>query len=66
MVRPLIGVDKYNNPITSKKFPIAEKVTTYNKKYHDHPNYFKVPQISKEITNKIDIDKSLKFLMKVT
>ena len=59
---PLIGVDKNNNPLTSKAFPIAEKITTFNKKYHDHPNYFKVPQISKELKNKIDIDKSLKIL----
>ena len=59
---PLIGVDKNNNPLTSKAFPIAQKITTFNKKYHDHPNYFKVPQISKELKNKIDIDKSLKIL----
>jgi Dyp-type peroxidase family len=60
--RPLIGVDKYNNPITSKKFPIAQKVTTFSKKYHDHPDYFKVPQISKDLMSKIDIEKSFKAL----
>ena len=60
--RPLIGVDKYNNPITSKKFPTAQKVTTFSKKYHDHPDYFKVPQISKELMSKIDIEKSFKVL----
>jgi deferrochelatase/peroxidase EfeB len=62
--RPLIGVDKYNNPITSKKFPTAQKVTAFNKKYHDHPDYFKVPQISKELMYKIDIEKSFKVLNK--
>ena len=39
--RPLIGVDKFNNPITSKKFPTALKVTAYTKRYHDHPDYLK-------------------------
>ena len=60
--RPLIGVDKYNNPITSKKFPTAQKVTAFNKKYHDHPDYFKVPQASKGLMSKIDINKSFKVL----
>lgn len=60
--RPLIGVDKYNNPITSKKFPPSQ-ITTYNKRYHDHPDYFKAPQLlSKEIMSKIDIDQSFKVL----
>ena len=60
--RPLIGVDKNNNPITSNEFPIAQKVTAYSKKYHDHPNYFKGPQISKELKDKIDINKTFKVL----
>ena len=60
--RPLVGVDKYNNPITSKKFPTAQKVTSFSKKFHDHPDYFKGRQISKEIMSKIDIDKSFKVL----
>ena len=28
---PLIGVDKNNNPLTSKTFPIAQKITKFNK-----------------------------------
>jgi len=61
--RPLIGVDKNNNPIISKKFPTAQKVTLYNTGYHDHPDFFKAPQLlSKEIMNKIDINKSFKVL----
>lgn len=61
--RPLIGVDKNYNPITSKKFSTAQKITAYNKAYHDHPDYFKAPQVlSKEIMNKIDINKSFKVL----
>ena len=61
--RPLIGVDKFNNPITSNKFPSALKVTAYTKRYHDHPDYFKAPQLlSKEIMSKIDIDNSFKVL----
>ena len=61
--RPLLGVDKFNNPITSKKFPTALKVTAYTKRYHDHPDYFKAPQLlAKEIMSKIDTDKSFKVL----
>jgi deferrochelatase/peroxidase EfeB len=60
--RPLIGVDKNNNPITSKKFPTALKVSTFNKRFHDHPDYFKVPKISNELKSKIDINKSFKAL----
>ncbi|MFW9875748.1 MAG: hypothetical protein ACFFG0_21810 [Candidatus Thorarchaeota archaeon] len=60
--RPLLGVDKDNNPISSKQIPSANKVNTYNKKYHDHPNYFKRPKISKYFENKIDTPKSFKIL----
>jgi deferrochelatase/peroxidase EfeB len=61
--RPLIGVDTNNNPITLKNFPTAQKVTAYDKRYHDHPDYFKAPQIrSKEVMKKIDINKSFKVL----
>ena len=61
--RPLIGVDKYNNPITYKKIPIAQKVTAYNKKYQDHPDYFKkISYIPKKLQGKIDINKSFKVL----
>jgi deferrochelatase/peroxidase EfeB len=61
--RPIIGVDKSNNPITYKNTPIARKVTAYNKKYHDHPDYFKkLSSIPKEIQDKIDINKSFKVL----
>lgn len=61
--RPLIGVDKNNNPITLKKNPSAQKVTVYSKRYHDHPDYFKAPQVrSKEVMKKIDINKSFKVL----
>jgi deferrochelatase/peroxidase EfeB len=60
--RPLIGVDKKNNPITSKKFPTALKVSTFNKRFHDHPDYFQVPKISNELKSKIDINKSFKAL----
>ena len=60
--RPLIGVDKNNNPITSKKTSTAQKVTTYSKKYHDHPDYFKIFQLPKNLKSKIDIDKSFKAL----
>lgn len=60
--RPLLGVDKDNNPVSSKKIPIAKKVSAYNKRYHDHPNYFKRPKISKYFENKVDVDKSFKIL----
>jgi deferrochelatase/peroxidase EfeB len=60
--RPLLGVNKDSNAISSKKIPIANKVHAYNKRYHDHPNYFKRPKISKYFENIIDVHKSFKIL----
>ena len=38
-------------------------MTTYNKKYHDHPDYFKqVSHFPKKIQDKIDVNKSFKVL----
>ena len=61
--RPLVGVDKNNNPITYNKIPIAQKIKSYNKKYHDHPDYFKqVSNLPKKLKDKIDMNKSFKVL----
>ena len=60
--RPIMGIDKYGNPLTIKKIDSAQKIVKYNKKYHDHPNYFKDPQISRNIKNKIDLTKSFNIL----
>jgi deferrochelatase/peroxidase EfeB len=61
--RPLVGVDKNNNPITYNKIPIAQKIISYNKQYHDHPDYFKqVSSLPQKLKDKIDINKSFKVL----
>jgi deferrochelatase/peroxidase EfeB len=61
--RPLVGVDKNNNPIIYNKIPTAQKILSYNKKYHDHPDYFKqVSNLPQKLKDKIDINKSFKVL----
>ena len=60
--RPIIGIDKDGNSLTFKKTPSAKKIIKYNKKYHDHPNYFKDPQVSMSIKSKIDFNKSFNIL----
>ena len=60
--RPIIGIDKDGNSLTFKKTPSSQKIVKYNKKYHDHPNYFKDPQISMSMKSKIDFNKSFNIL----
>jgi Dyp-type peroxidase family len=56
--KPLLGVDKYGNPLTSGKWRKTNPVTKYNRLYHDHPDYFKIPKAS-NVLKRLDIPSSM-------
>jgi deferrochelatase/peroxidase EfeB len=53
--RPLIGIDKKGNPIMSKQCPTASQIKDYNKRFHDHADFFKETNISRKNNSIMDI-----------
>ncbi len=53
--RPLIGIDKKGNPIMSKRCPTASQIKDYNKRFHDHADFFKETNISRKNNSIMDI-----------
>jgi len=44
---PLAGIDKKGNPVTTERCPPVSEIRAYDKRFHDHPDYFSKPQLSK-------------------
>jgi deferrochelatase/peroxidase EfeB len=44
---PLAGIDKKGNPITTEDCPPVSEIRSYDKRFHDHPDYFSKPRLSK-------------------
>jgi Dyp-type peroxidase family len=59
---PLVGVDKQGNPITREECLPASEIRTFDKRFHNHPDYFKKPKISNKIKAMIDVDASSRIL----
>lgn len=57
---PLAGVDKKGNPVKTEKCPPFSEVRSYDKRFHDHPDYFSKPRLSK--MNRIDENASIRNL----
>jgi len=57
---PLAGIDKTGNPITIKKCLPVSRIRSYNKRFHDHPDYFSKPKLSE--MNEIDVNASIQSL----
>jgi len=54
---PLVGVDKYGNPLLKENCTTAYKVHGFEKDFHEHPDYFK-PPVLKTINSDIDLHAS--------
>ena len=59
--RPIIGVDSKGNPILDENCPSLTEITNFTKEFHDHPDFFKRPGISKTY-NPADPETSLRIL----
>jgi deferrochelatase/peroxidase EfeB len=59
---PLVGVDIYGNPIVDEKSPSAYQIVGFEKTFHDHPNYFRVPKVSNYINSRLDLRASSEVL----
>jgi len=60
--RPLIGVDRRGNPLTAGNLTKPSSADTYIPKYHDHPDYFKLPKVSNKLVKRLDTNKSIGIL----
>lgn len=60
--RPLVGIDKRGNPLTAGKFRKIGSAEKYDPKYHDHPDYFKRPEVSNKVRSRLDITASMGIL----
>jgi deferrochelatase/peroxidase EfeB len=59
---PLIGVDRNGNPIKRIGCPPHSKIRTFDKRYHDHPDYFQIPDFLSTRRSKIDANASVRLL----
>jgi deferrochelatase/peroxidase EfeB len=59
---PLVGIDKNGNPIKIPGCRPFSEVRSFDKRFHDHPNYFKRPSAGINMRTKIDTNSSIRFL----
>lgn len=57
---PLVGIDKKGNPLKRIGCPPSSEIQSYDKRFHDHPNYFQKPSL--ERNTEIDVDSSIRLL----
>jgi Dyp-type peroxidase family len=57
---PLAGIDKKGNPVNRENCPPVSKIRSYDKRFHDHPDYFSKPRLSK--MNAVDVNASIRSL----
>lgn len=60
---PIVGIDKNGNPIRKPGCPPFSQVRSFDKRYHDHPDYFlRRPSADISMKAKIDTNSSIRFL----
>jgi deferrochelatase/peroxidase EfeB len=59
---PLVGVDRKGNPIRKPGCPPFSQVRSYDKRFHEHPNYFQRPPVGSSMKTEIDTDSSISLL----
>jgi deferrochelatase/peroxidase EfeB len=59
---PIVGIDKNGNPIRRPNTPPFSEIRSFDKKFHEHPNYFKKPSVNTSKETRIDLDKSIRLL----
>ena len=52
---PIIGVDKNGKPVLNKNSTSAYDIDRYENDFHDHPDYFKEPRVSKNLRSTLDL-----------
>jgi Dyp-type peroxidase family len=60
--RPLIGIDRQGNPLTARNLMKPSSTDAYDPKYHDHPDYFKIPKLSHKLVKQLDTNQSIGIL----
>lgn len=61
---PIIGVDKSGQPVVLEGISSAYDVKGFNINFHDHPDYFKEPRVSKKMKSILDFRTSSILLTK--
>jgi deferrochelatase/peroxidase EfeB len=59
---PLVGIDNKGDPIRRSCCPPFSEIKSFNKRFYDHPDYFKKHSISNSKKISMDIDKSISLL----
>ena len=59
---PLVGVDRKGNPIRKPGCPPFSQVRSYDKRFHEHTNYFQRPPVGSSMKTEIDTDSSISLL----
>ena len=59
---PIVGIDKNGKPIKRADCPPHSDVQSFDKRFHEHPNYFQKPANHSMDEDRIDIEKSVRFL----
>jgi deferrochelatase/peroxidase EfeB len=59
---PIVAIDKDGNPISRHGCPTYSEIRSFDKRFHEHPNYFQKPSVNNSQTSKIDISESIRLL----
>jgi deferrochelatase/peroxidase EfeB len=59
---PLVGVDRKGNPVRKPGCSPFSQVRSYDKRFHEHPNYFQRPSGGSSMKTELDTDNSISLL----
>jgi deferrochelatase/peroxidase EfeB len=59
---PLIGVDKNGNPLKQNGCPPFSEIRSFDKRFHEHPDYFRKPSVTHGMDSIVDVDASIRLL----
>jgi deferrochelatase/peroxidase EfeB len=59
---PLVGIDKNGKPLVRKGCPPSSKIRSFDKRFHDHPDYFQKSSLGDEMEKVLDLDTSTRLL----
>jgi Dyp-type peroxidase family len=59
---PIVGIDINGNPIKKPDCPPFSEVRSFDKRFHEHPNYFQRPSAGISMKTKVDMNNSIRLL----
>jgi deferrochelatase/peroxidase EfeB len=59
---PIVAIDKNGKPIRQPGCPPFSEVRAFDKRFHEHPNYFQRPSGGNSLKTDIDTDNSIRLL----